>query len=424
MSQSPLEPTAVYRPGTHPGSTGDSGVHQRAGSAITGTESPPGGGSGGEGLPVLRPGAQPVALGPLVATIGAIPGLRPRRTRRRRGDTTPSDGEVPGADVDLLDALAATEPQAWAAAASWLQSSPSISTRQTRLGVLAAFLRWLQHDHPGTGLLQATEHHLIAYRDAAATGALQVGVRTVGEPLGAATVVKRLTNLSSFYTTARRRNAAGDNPAAFVEYPAVSTEGSTGALSPDEQLALRRGVEILAATEPVQACAVALLATLGIRVGSLIGLTVGDVRQVNDPGGEEHTVVVFRRKGGKTSQLPVPGRVQALLDPLRADRTAREPLFTTAAGHPVDRWWASAALTRAARAGGIPPARARTLHPHMTRATFITRLLWEETPLDQVQAAVQHASPATTARYKERAQGLAGHPVYRLEDTYTTTDPP
>ncbi|WP_181871617.1 hypothetical protein [Sphaerisporangium album] len=47
----------------------------------------------------------------MVATIGAIPGLRPRRTRRRRGADTPTDGEVPGPDVDLIDAA---EPQTWA----------------------------------------------------------------------------------------------------------------------------------------------------------------------------------------------------------------------------------------------------------------------------------------------------------------------
>jgi integrase len=49
----------------------------------------------------------------------------------------------------------------------------------------------------------------------------------------------------------------------------------------------------------------------------------------------------------------------------------------------------------------------------MLRATFITRLLGEKTPVEEVQDAVQHASPATTAHYKRLAEGLAGHGILR-----------
>ncbi|MFG1880169.1 hypothetical protein ACGFIV_35605 [Sphaerisporangium sp. NPDC049003] len=93
MSEPLIEPTAVYpagrpprRPGRPGGPGGDSAGHQG-----------PGGGQDG-GFPQPRPGGLPVGTGPLVATIGAIPGLRPRRTRRRRG------ADTPGPDVDLIDA--------------------------------------------------------------------------------------------------------------------------------------------------------------------------------------------------------------------------------------------------------------------------------------------------------------------------------
>ncbi|MGW4412736.1 hypothetical protein ACWEJ6_52740 [Nonomuraea sp. NPDC004702] len=49
--------------------------------------------------------------------------------------------------------------------AGWLQHSTSVSTRQTRLQVLAAFLRWLGTLTPPVALLEVTEDHLIAYRD-------------------------------------------------------------------------------------------------------------------------------------------------------------------------------------------------------------------------------------------------------------------
>ncbi|RCG16350.1 hypothetical protein DQ384_40110, partial [Sphaerisporangium album] len=68
-----------------------------------------------------------------MVSVGDIAGLSPRRAR---GD----GGEVPGADVDLVDRLDRTT---FGVVAAWLADKPSAATRQTRLQVLAAFLRWL-----------------------------------------------------------------------------------------------------------------------------------------------------------------------------------------------------------------------------------------------------------------------------------------
>ncbi|MER5323881.1 hypothetical protein, partial [Streptosporangium roseum] len=69
---------------------------------------------------------------PMVATVGDIAGLRPRR---RKGD----GGEVPGADVDAVDALPHVE---WSAVAAWLKAGKAVTTRRARLADTAAFLRW------------------------------------------------------------------------------------------------------------------------------------------------------------------------------------------------------------------------------------------------------------------------------------------
>ncbi|MGW4476584.1 hypothetical protein ACWENQ_43580 [Nonomuraea sp. NPDC004354] len=68
-----------------------------------------------------------------MASVGDIAGLRPCRARH-------DGGEVPGADVDLVDAM---DRLTWNVVAAWLADSPPASTRQTRLQVLTAFLRWL-----------------------------------------------------------------------------------------------------------------------------------------------------------------------------------------------------------------------------------------------------------------------------------------
>ncbi|MET9343236.1 hypothetical protein [Nonomuraea sp. NPDC003804] len=111
-----IEPTAVHAPGSAP--------------------------EAGDGPPPdpttrrtvnLQPASGLAPPAPLVAGVGDIAGLRPRRARR-------DGGEVPGADVDLVDAL---DRLTWNVVAAWLADCPLASTRRTRLQVLTAFLRWL-----------------------------------------------------------------------------------------------------------------------------------------------------------------------------------------------------------------------------------------------------------------------------------------
>ncbi|WP_440072253.1 hypothetical protein [Streptosporangium sp. OZ121] len=90
---------------------------------------------------------------PMVATVGDIPGLRPRRAC---GD----GGEVPTANVDLVDAL---PPAEWSTVAAWLRAGKAVATRRARLNDTAAFLCWLKVELPDVGLLQVTEDHLTHY---------------------------------------------------------------------------------------------------------------------------------------------------------------------------------------------------------------------------------------------------------------------
>ncbi|MFC7723188.1 tyrosine-type recombinase/integrase [Nonomuraea recticatena] len=346
---------------------------------------------------------------PLVASVGDIAGLRPRRARR-------DGGEVPGADVDLVDAL---DRRTWSVVAAWLADSPLASTRQTRLQVLAAFLRWLQSLTPEVPLLAVTEDHLIAYRDAAGNGLLTVGVRIPGKPLAARTIAKLRNNLSSFYTYARRRKVIDANPATDVRAPRVSSEGSTEALIPAAHQQVREGIAKLAGQGHLaEAAVIALLDDIGARAGAVSRLTVGDIRTVTATDGSRHTVVRFINKGGKTVELPIASELgRTLMQRLGAGRAATELLFTRDDGGPIDRWWISAALTAAAIAGGMPAQEAAALHPHMLRATTITELLDAGARPEEVQAAAQHASIETTFRYKGRNKSLIGHVLYRRQES-------
>ncbi|NUR27066.1 MAG: site-specific integrase [Catenulispora sp.] len=390
-----LEPSAIHRPGHGP--TGEAGP--APGPLAEPHQAPP-------------PAPPPK---PLVFSIGQIAGLSPRRKRR-------DGGEVPGADVDLIDGL---DLPTWDVVAGWLQASTSVSTRQTRLQVMAAFLRWLRTLTPPVPLLKVTEDHLVAYREAAASGALTVGVRKPGEPLGPATVAKQRHNLSSFFGYARRRRVIAYNPAADVDVPPVSTEGSTRAFTPVQHRQLRAGVAELAATGRLaQAAAIALLDDVGGRVGMLAGLRAGDIRTVTESDGSRHTVVRFRNKGGEYVQLPIPGAdTIALLQRLRQGRHAGDLLFTRSDGRPIDRWWVTAALKAAAAAGQMPTEEGEKAHPHRIRATVITELLDGGAPPEQVQEAAQHKSISTTFRYKDRNKRLSGHVLYRgTRDSQATGD--
>ncbi|MBG0823538.1 tyrosine-type recombinase/integrase [Planomonospora sp. ID91781] len=282
------------------------------------------------------------------------------------------------------------------------------TTRRARLADTAALLRWPHAEARGTGLLAAGEDHLAHYRDTLATGTATAGLARPGTPLAPSTIARRLSNLSSLFAYTVRRRALSANPAEPVERPEVSAIGTTPARTQEEAAALLDGAEAIAAAHPADAAAVALLGVCAVRVGELVALTVGSVAL--DAG---HTVIVFRRKGGRTDRLPVPPRVRALLEPLLDGRDGGEPLLTREDGRPFDRWRTTTALRRAATAAGVDPAR---LTPHTARVTAATLALDAGAPLADVQELLGHASPVTTQRYNRNRgrRKLDSHAAYRM----------
>ncbi|MEV0353311.1 hypothetical protein AB0H88_46815 [Nonomuraea sp. NPDC050680] len=290
----------------------------------------------------MRPASDPAPVG-----VGQIPGLRPRL---RPGD----GGEVPAADVDLVDAL---DPRTRRTVTAWLREKASAPQRQTRLRVLASFLRWLHTAEPALDLLTATEAQLDAY----CYTALTTGVRTSGKPLTRTTVIRRRATLASFYAFARLSGADR------------SHRGLTGTppLTPAERRLLRTGAGRLADEGRwAEALAVALLEATGASVEALAALTAHDVRP--SAPADRLTLITLRDGRDGIVAFPVSPEVRHLLRALCASRAPGEPLIRRDDGRSVDLEWIGAALTDAALAAGVRGQRAQLLHPHLLRARTVT----------------------------------------------------
>jgi len=149
-------------------------------------------------------------------------------------------------------------------------------------------------------------------------------------------------------------------------------------------------------------------APTGIRNRALLvvlyrgGLRISEALSVlpKDLDAEAGTIRVLRGKGKKARLVGLDAGAWAVLQVWLERRSqmrisARVPLFCTLQGEPMKTAYVRAMLPRLARKAGIQ----RRVHPHAFRHSFAFELVNERTPLHVVQAALGHASIATTDRY-------------------------
>ena len=237
-------------------------------------------------------------------------------------------------------------------------------------------------------------------------------------PLAPATVARKLSGLSSWYDFLAKLRAVDANPVGGADRPYVSRDHSaTVGLAPEEVDALLAAAEVETGPAAVRHRAVlALLADLGLRVGELVGLDVGDL------GVERgHRSVRFIGKGGKPRRRALTPYAAAALDTYLAQRAAAEdtsadrldgPLLVTATGARIDRHSVFRLVRRLARDAGLP-GWAR-LSPHSLRHAFATTARAEGVPLEDVQDAMGHADPRTTRRYDRDRHNLDRDPAYLI----------
>jgi site-specific recombinase XerD len=132
----------------------------------------------------------------------------------------------------------------------------------------------------------------------------------------------------------------------------------------------------------------------GLRISEALGLLPKDLDS------EAGTLRVLRGKGKTTRLIGLDSGAWAVLQVwmerrARLGLTARSPVFCTLAGEPLKTAYVRAMLPRLARKAGI----AKRVHAHGFRHSFAFELCNERTPLHLVQAALGHASIATTNGY-------------------------
>ncbi|PZM94729.1 MAG: integrase [Actinobacteria bacterium] len=294
---------------------------------------------------------------------------------------------------------------------AWLRNRRlSEHTRAAYRRDIAGWLAWC--DQQQVDPLEATFVDVNAY---ARTLESTVDPRT-GRCLTPATVARKLSALSSWYTFLVHLGAIATNPVAGADRPRVDRDHSaTVGLTPEEVDALLAAAEAqTGATAARNRAAIALLADLGLRVGELVALDVTDLRYERG-----HRSIRFVGKGGRQRRRALAPSTAAAVDAYLQARAAAEnvpvdqltgPLLTTATGRRLDRHAIFRLVRRLARQAGIPTW--ASLSPHSLRHAFATTARAEGVPLEDVQDAMGHADPRTTRRYDRDRHNLDRDPAY------------
>jgi integrase/recombinase XerD len=223
-----------------------------------------------------------------------------------------------------------------------------------------------------------------------------------------ATVLRKISAISSWYTYLVREEVTDRNPAQWATRPAVDPHASaTVGLSEDETRAF------IAQGDAMGLRTAAIMRALiygGWRVNTVITARISDLG--HDRG---HRTIRVVLKGGRVVKAPLSPPVTSALDNYLA---TREPLrvtaliFATATGGELGEAYLWRLVRRVAREAGIPSW--GQLSPHSLRHTFATLSLGYGVPLADVQDALGHADPRTTRRYDRARHRLDRHPTYVL----------
>jgi len=309
------------------------------------------------------------------------------------------------------DGLAIPIDDLYAFTDAWLDNRRlSEHTRDAYRRDVASWLRWCEQRDLDP--LRATFIHVNTYARALES---TVDPRT-NQPYAPATVARKMSGLSSWYAFLQKIGAVTANPVGGADRPRVDRDHSaTVGLSPEEVDALL----VAAETDPSPMrlrnhAVIALLADLGLRVGEVVSLDVGDLGYERG-----HRSLRFTGKGGKKRRRALTPASAAAVETYLLHRAAQEgkpvdalsgPLFVTSTGARLDRHAVFRLVRRLAERAGLPSA--GQISPHSLRHAFATTARAEGVPLEDVQDAMGHADPRTTRRYDRNRHNLDRDPSY------------
>lgn len=238
--------------------------------------------------------------------------------------------------------------------------------------------------------------HQVTLRD------LQLYAEGLEESLAPASVGRALSTVRSLFRFAHRLGYLPFNPAELLELPRVPVTSGERFLTKEEVKALLNEVK----DHPRNLAITGLLVKTGLRVEEVASLNWSDFYQ--DMGGRFGLRVTG--KGGKRRTVKVTpdlwGRIQAYRQsegrPVALDSEDHSPLFVSRAGGRLSDRYIRKIITNAGQRAGIK----KSISPHWLRHTHATLAVVGGASLQQVQAALGHSDPRTTARYEHSAKVL------------------
>lgn len=224
-------------------------------------------------------------------------------------------------------------------------------------------------------------------------------------------ISRRLAALSSLTKfEAERNQRALVNPVTRHNRPRIDRSDHSSDTPILEKAELRRVLD--RAKDAREALIVTLIYTLAGRASETCEADVTALRQRG--GGR---VLTLRRKGGKTTDFPIPPELAALFDVVLGDRV-HGPLLLDATGNRLDRHDVDRLLTRLGSHAGVLPG--RDLTPHVLRASRLTHMHDDKVDLDEIREYADHQDVSTTLVYVRRrddgskrgAHAAAAVPLY------------
>ena len=227
------------------------------------------------------------------------------------------------------------------------------------------------------------------------------GVPAPARAAGArATMRRRISTLSSWFTWLEDEEISVGNPAARVRRPLRHTR-------PQPWLDRNELTDLLAAAETEGGYAyplVCLLGLNGLRVSEACSPDVGDLG-----GARYQPTLRIIGKGDKPAEIPLNPRTHEAIDLAVGDRTDG-PLLLNRWGNRMQRHNAATVVTRLARGIGIR----RRVTPHALRRSYITIGLLQGVPLREMQRAARHTRADTTVAYDQSDRSFHRDPTFVL----------
>jgi site-specific recombinase XerD len=204
-------------------------------------------------------------------------------------------------------------------------------------------------------------------------------------PLANATLRRRISTLSSWFTWLEDEDISVGNPATRVRRPRRH-------VSPQPWLDRNELTDLLTAAEDEGSYGYALVCLLGLN-----GLRVSEACRpnVDDLGGQRYQPTLrIVGKGDKPAEIP--------LNPRTLNRW----------GNRMQRNNAAAIVTRLARRVGIT----HRVTPHALRRSYITIGLLQGVTLREMQRAARHTKADTTVAYDQSERSFSPRPNFRAHD--------